>query len=100
LFTLFIGSRFKHRYRKEFRSLESWNPTKKVRIIDGGDTRMGYTLACKDLGTTCPYVTHAETLEELKADGAKHAKEVHGYTDEKLNNPEFAKAFKAAIKKE
>lgn len=61
---------------------------------------MGNTLACKDLGTICPYVTSAETLEELKMDAGKHAKEVHGYTDEKLNAPEFVKVFKAAVKKE
>ena len=26
---------------------------------------MGLKLACKDLGTTCPYVAHGETMEEL-----------------------------------
>jgi predicted small metal-binding protein len=59
---------------------------------------MGLTLACRDLGTTCPYVAHGETKEELMAAAGKHAKEVHGYTDEQLNAPEMQKKIKAAIK--
>jgi len=30
----------------------------------------------------------------------KHAKKVHGYTDEQLKDPEMIKKIKAAIKKE
>ncbi len=39
-------------------------------------------------------------MEEVMADGGKHAKEVHGYTDEQLNSPEFMEKVKAAVKQE
>ena len=63
---------------------------------------MGLTLACKDLDpkSTCPYVARGETEEELTTDVTKHAKEVHSYTDEQLNSPEFKEKVKAAVKKE
>ena len=61
---------------------------------------MGFTLACKDLGTICPFVARGETMEELTANAGKHAKEVHGYTDKQLNDPEMQRKIKAAIKKE
>jgi len=61
---------------------------------------MTMTLACRDLGTDCPYVARGETEEELMAGMVKHAKEVHSYTDEQLKDPELMKNVKAAIKKE
>ena len=61
---------------------------------------MGLKLACKDLGTACPYVAHGETKEELLADAGKHAKEVHGYTDAQLNDPKMKEKIKAAVKEE
>lgn len=61
---------------------------------------MVMTFACRDVGTDCPYVARGETEEELMADIVKHGKEVHGYTDEQLNDPEMVKKVKAAIKKE
>ena len=61
---------------------------------------MGLKLACQDLGTTCPFVAHGETEEELNANMAKHAKEVHGYTDEQLKDPKMQEKVKAAIKEE
>ena len=61
---------------------------------------MGLKLACKDLGTTCPFVAHGETMEELNANAGKHAKEVHGYTDEQLNDPKMQEKIKASIKEE
>ncbi len=61
---------------------------------------MTLKLACRDLGTDCSYVARGETEDELMADGVKHAKEVHGYTDEQLNDPEMMKKVKAAIKQE
>lgn len=61
---------------------------------------MAMTFACRDVGTDCPYVARGETEEELMADIVKHGKEVHGYTDEQLNDPEMVKKVKAAIKKE
>lgn len=57
-------------------------------------------MACRDLGVDCSYVAHGETEEELIADIAKHAKEVHEYTDEQLEDPEMMKKVKAAIKTE
>ena len=61
---------------------------------------MGLKLACRDLGSDCPYVARGETMEELMADAVKHGKEVHGYTDEQLNDPEMMKKVKAAVKEE
>lgn len=59
---------------------------------------MAYTLACRDLGANCPYVTRGETIDEVVQDAMKHAKEVHGYTDEQLNDPKMIEETKAAIK--
>lgn len=59
---------------------------------------MAYTLACRDLGADCPYVARGETIDEVVQDGMKHAKEVHGYTDEQLNDPKIIEETKAAIK--
>ena len=60
---------------------------------------MAYTFACRDLGVDCPYVARGETIDEVIAEGAKHAKEVHGYTDEQLKDPKLIEAVKKAIKK-
>jgi predicted small metal-binding protein len=59
---------------------------------------MAYTLACKDTGINCPYVSRGETIEEMWEDGAKHIKGAHGYTDEQLNDPKFKEEMKAYIK--
>ena len=59
---------------------------------------MAYTLACKDMGTTCPYVTRGETEEEVIQDGGRHAKEAHGYTDEQINDPKFIEEVRKVIK--
>ncbi len=61
---------------------------------------MAKTLACRDVGIDCPYVSRGETEEELMANVTKHGKEVHGYTDEQLEDPEMMKKVKAAIKTE
>ena len=60
---------------------------------------MAYTIACQDVGVTCPFVAKGETIDEVIAEASKHAKEAHGYTDEQLNDPQFMKEVKAAIKK-
>jgi predicted small metal-binding protein len=60
---------------------------------------MAYTFACRDLGVDCPYVARGETIDEVIAEGTKHAKEVHGYTDEQLKDPKLIEAVKKAIKK-
>jgi len=61
---------------------------------------MGYTLACRDLGVDCSYVARGETMEEMQADMAGHAKTVHHYTDEQIKDPKMMEAMKAAVKKE
>jgi len=63
---------------------------------------MGFKLACQDLDpkSTCHYVARGQTKEEVMVDMAKHAKEVHGYTDEQLKAPEMKEKIKAAIKEE
>lgn len=60
---------------------------------------MTYTLACRDAGEDCDYVARGETEEELMAEGAKHIKEVHGYTDAQVTDPIFLQETKALIKK-
>ena len=60
---------------------------------------MAYTLACRDAGVTCPYVARGETEEEVLKNASKHVKEVHGYTDEQLNDPKFIEESKKIIKK-
>jgi predicted small metal-binding protein len=59
---------------------------------------MAKTMACRDVGVDCSYVAHGETEEELMTDVTKHAKEVHGYTEEQLEDPEMMKKVKGAIK--
>jgi len=55
---------------------------------------MGLELKCSNLEQelgmegTCPFVAHGADMGELMADMNKHAKEVHGYTDEQLEDPE------------
>lgn len=61
---------------------------------------MAMTLACRDIGSDCPYIARGEIEEELMADVVKHGKEVHGYTEEQLKDPEMMKKVKAAIKTE
>ena len=59
---------------------------------------MGKTLACRDLGADCQYVARGETEDDLMTDMGKHAKDVHGYTDDQLKDPGLTKKIKAAIK--
>jgi len=61
---------------------------------------MAMTFACRGLGIDCPYIARGETEEELIADVLKHGKQVHGYTDEQLNDPEMMKKVKSTIKTE
>ena len=67
---------------------------------------MGLKIECKDLErelgieATCPYVAHGENKEELMENLGKHAKEVHGYTDEQLQDPKTIEAINASIKEE
>ena len=65
---------------------------------------MGLELNCKDIEqemgieATCPYTAHGENMDELMDDMAKHAKEVHGYTDEQLQDPETIAIMKKHAK--
>jgi predicted small metal-binding protein len=61
---------------------------------------MGYTLACKDFGLSCPYVAKAETEEQLMKDAGAHVKQVHNYTDEQLNDPAFMDKAKRLTKRD
>ena len=60
---------------------------------------MAYTLACKDAGITCPLVAEGETEDEVLQKSINHVKEVHGYTDEQVNDPKFLEEGKKLIKK-
>lgn len=59
---------------------------------------MGYSIACKDAGVDCDWTGRSETKEDLMAALATHAKEVHDYTDEQLNDPELAGKIESVIK--
>lgn len=54
---------------------------------------MTYKLVCKDLGLSCPFVAEGKTRDEMMAVLAKHAKEVHGFTEEQLNDPTMQKKY-------
>ena len=54
------------------------------------------TLHCADAGFDCKAVVQAETVEEILAQAAEHAKAVHGVTV----TPELAEQIKALIKDE
>ena len=34
---------------------------------------MAYSLACRDIGVDCEYVAKGDTMEQMIADGGKHA---------------------------
>ena len=61
---------------------------------------MAKIFACRDTGIACDYVARGETIDELNAEIAKHAKEVHGYTDEQLSDPKMVEMIKSLIKDE
>ncbi len=60
---------------------------------------MGYSLACRDAGVDCDFVARGETEDQVLSEGAKHVKEVHGYTDEQVNAPKFLEDVKKIVKK-
>ena len=61
---------------------------------------MALTLACRDVGVDCNWIGRADTEEALLTAAGEHAKTVHDYTDEQLNDPKLGEAIKAAIKQE
>ena len=54
------------------------------------------TLHCSDAGFDCKAVVQAETVEEILAQAAEHAKAVHGVTV----TPELVEQIKGLIKEE
>jgi predicted small metal-binding protein len=44
-----------------------------------------FTLACKDMGTDCPYVAKGETKEEALKDSMGHAVKEHGMDPAELS---------------
>ncbi len=54
------------------------------------------TLHCSDAGFDCKAVVQAETVEEILAQAAEHAKTVHGVSV----TPELAEQIKGLIKEE
>jgi predicted small metal-binding protein len=63
---------------------------------------MGLSIACIELDpkSACPYIARGDTMDELLTDLADHAKTVHGYTDEQINDPKMQKAINAVVKQD
>lgn len=61
---------------------------------------MSFSLACNDIDSSanCPFVAHGNSEEQVITDTNRHAKTVHGYTDEQLNNSDLVKKMKSLIK--
>jgi predicted small metal-binding protein len=58
---------------------------------------MAKVLRCRDVGVACDWEARGETVEEVLAKAAEHARKEHGITD---ITPEMAAKVKAAIKEE
>ena len=60
------------------------------------------TLVCNDVDSSidCPFVACGETEDAIFTDTARHAKEVHGYIDEQLNEPQIIEKMRSVIKQE
>lgn len=71
-------------------------------LIFGGESALGLSLACKDLDPAgaCPFVAKGETMKELKTNLFDHAKTVHNYTDEQLNDPKMLAEVNRLVKKD
>lgn len=54
-------------------------------------------LSCRDVGVACDWVGKGQTVEEVMAKAAEHAKKDHGMA---TISPEMAAKVKAAIKDE
>jgi len=59
---------------------------------------MPYKFACSDVGFSCPYTADGNTEGEVIDKAKQHGKEVHGFTEEQLNDPQMIKKVKGAIK--
>jgi predicted small metal-binding protein len=60
---------------------------------------MTYSLSCRDAGVACDFVAKGASEDAVLKTSAQHAKEVHGYTDQQLNDPKFLEGVKKIIKK-
>ncbi len=58
---------------------------------------MAKELHCRDLGFDCEGVVTAESEDEVVAQAAIHARDVHGMTDEQLGDPAFAEQVRSQI---
>lgn len=58
---------------------------------------MARELNCRDLGFDCDGVVVAENDDEVVAQAAQHAREVHGMTDEQLGDPAFDEQVRRQI---
>jgi predicted small metal-binding protein len=58
---------------------------------------MARELHCRDLGFDCEGVVVAENDDEVVAQAAQHARDVHGMTDEQLGDPAFANQVRSQI---
>jgi predicted small metal-binding protein len=57
---------------------------------------MAKILQCSDVGFTCDAKVSAETEDEVMAQAAQHAKDVHGLSDQDL--AQQASSIRAAIR--
>lgn len=58
---------------------------------------MAKELHCRDLGFDCEGVVVADTDDEVVAQAAQHARDVHGMNDEQLSDPAFAEQVRSQI---
>lgn len=59
---------------------------------------MARRLACSDAGYDCSHVAEGDSVEQVLEEVAPHAKAVHGFTDEQLNDPEVIARIRTALK--
>jgi predicted small metal-binding protein len=48
-------------------------------------------LMCRDVGFDCDGVVTGETEYDVMREAAAHVKEVHGLSDEQVNDPDFGR---------
>lgn len=58
---------------------------------------MARELHCRDLGFDCDGVVVANNDDEVVAQAAEHARDVHGMTEEQLRDPAFAEQVRGQI---
>lgn len=58
---------------------------------------MARELNCRDLGFDCDGVVVADTDDEVVAQAAQHAREVHGMSEDQLGDPAFAEQVRGQI---